>query len=164
MRIQTRNIPEAGLDVEFAIPHDVMAQSAAKEDHLKNLFPKDVDCHIHLEITRKDVFVSGNADTFIHPVCDRCLETFDQPFQVHLVMTCSPEPTPRQSGDSYQESEEGLTYYRNNEIDLSEIVREQILLDLPMGYLCHQDCLGLCPQCGNNLNAGEHTCTKRKAK
>jgi uncharacterized protein len=46
----------------------------------------------------------------------------------------------------------------NYELDLDELVRADILLELPTKNLCSPDCKGLCPQCGTNLNSGSCTC------
>ena len=46
------------------------------------------------------------------------------------------------------------SYYRDDQIDLNELLREQFYLALPMKPLCQETCKGLCPQCGTNLNTG----------
>ena len=159
MLIQTRNIPSGGLDVDFALPPEVMSAASAQDNELKELFREKVECHVHLEIShKKDVQLNGEAQTSIHPTCARCDEVFDQPFTIDIFVTCAPEPHPRKGPDSYQESQEGLVFYRNNEVNLGEIIREQILLALPIRYLCKETCRGLCDRCGANLNLGEHHC------
>jgi uncharacterized protein len=50
------------------------------------------------------------------------------------------------------------SYYRDDQIDLDELLREQFYLALPMKPLCLEECRGLCPQCGTNLNAGACAC------
>ena len=50
------------------------------------------------------------------------------------------------------------SYYRDDQIDLNELLREQFYLALPMKPLCREDCTGLCPQCGTNLNTGRVHC------
>jgi uncharacterized protein len=49
--------------------------------------------------------------------------------------------------------------YLGDEIDLNDIVREHVLLGLPMSPVCREDCRGLCPQCGAELNLGPCGCT-----
>ncbi|HLG19688.1 MAG TPA: DUF177 domain-containing protein [Bdellovibrionota bacterium] len=164
MLIYVRNIPPDGLDVDFKMSSSIMTSRMAVHDELKETFRKDVDCHLRLEVSKKDVYVSGSAETSIHPTCARCDEPFDQPLFTDLSMTCSPAPDSTKAADSYQESEEGLVFYRNDQLDLSEIVREQVLLSLPMRYLCKEDCLGLCSRCGWNLNLGDHACAVRVTK
>jgi uncharacterized protein len=57
------------------------------------------------------------------------------------------------------EAEEGaFTIDENQEIDLSEAVRQYMLLALPMKPLCREECAGLCPSCGHNLNLGPCGC------
>ena len=50
-------------------------------------------------------------------------------------------------------------YYQGDRLDLGEVVREQVLLGLPLKPLCREDCQGLCPRCGKNRNAGPCGCT-----
>ena len=58
-----------------------------------------------------------------------------------------------------QEDDLDTSYYRDHQIDLNELLREQFYLALPMKPLCRDDCKGLCPQCGTNWNTGVCTCT-----
>jgi uncharacterized protein len=57
-----------------------------------------------------------------------------------------------------EETELDEAYVENGEIDLAEVVREQILLDLPEQVYCSDDCKGLCPKCGSNLNLIDCNC------
>ena len=50
-------------------------------------------------------------------------------------------------------------YYEGDRLDLGEVIREQVLLGLPLKPLCREDCQGLCPRCGKNRNAGPCGCT-----
>jgi uncharacterized protein len=64
-------------------------------------------------------------------------------------------------GEAEREIEEDdltTAYYRDETIDLGELVREQFYLALPMKPLCAEACKGLCPQCGMNLNQGTCDC------
>ena len=58
-----------------------------------------------------------------------------------------------------QDEDLDTSYYRDDQIDLNELLREQFYLALPMKPLCRDDCKGLCPQCGTNWNTGTCTCT-----
>ena len=49
-------------------------------------------------------------------------------------------------------------YYDGDRLDLGEVVREQVLLALPLKPLCREDCRGLCPRCGQNRNLGPCGC------
>src|ERR1044072_582574 len=64
-------------------------------------------------------------------------------------------------GAETEDEEDDLetSYYRDDQIDLNELLREQFYLELPMKPLCTEDCKGLCPQCGTNLNTGTCDCS-----
>ncbi len=165
MKIRTHRISATGgLDVDFVMPPTALwqnvGQKAASQDELPQIFQKPVTCQIYLELSNQDIFLTGDADTSLRPLCARCGEHFDLPFHVDVFLTCIPEVRRLRGTDSYQESEEGLVFFRHEELDLGEIMREQILLALPMRYLCGENCKGLCPRCGTNLNFGEHACKK----
>ncbi len=87
-------------------------------------------------------------------LCDRCMTAAKQAFEKHythiLVLQLSPE-----SGDDYIEAPE----YR---IELDDIVRDDILLDLPSKFLCKENCKGLCSVCGKNLNEGTCGCSQKE--
>jgi uncharacterized protein len=57
----------------------------------------------------------------------------------------------------------GLAAYEGDAVDLDELVREQILLGLPSRRLCREECKGLCPKCGADLNAGDCSCEQGEA-
>lgn len=92
--------------------------------------------------------------------CSRCLEEFplqvDEPFDVLCL------PASENTGEQEREIEEDdltTAFYRDQTIDLGQLVTEQFYLAVPMKPLCRDDCRGLCPQCGTNLNAGACGCT-----
>ena len=76
--------------------------------------------------------------------------------------------TPRRGGDAARgraarEDDLGLGFYEGDEIDLTPLVHEQTMLALPTRPLCGEECRGLCPRCGVNLNAGPCACPRRRA-
>ncbi len=91
--------------------------------------------------------------------CSRCLEPFelavDAPFDLRYV------PRARNSGEGDVEvREDDLTtaFYDDDQIDLGQLMREQFYLAMPMKPLCREDCRGLCPVCGTNLNVSTCAC------
>lgn len=163
MKVRTHSIPPVGgLDVNFVISPAVMQESTSTfhQNDVGQAFTVPVNCQLNLKWMDRDVLVQGNARTTLSPICDRCAETFHMPINLPIFLTCSPEPYQRhpRGSDSYQESEEGVVFFKKPEINLMEIIREQILLTLPMRFLCQKDCKGLCSHCGANLNQGLHLC------
>ena len=57
-----------------------------------------------------------------------------------------------------EDDDVAITFYRDDQIDLNELLREQFYLALPMKPLCSEDCQGICPQCGTNRNTAPCDC------
>jgi len=83
--------------------------------------------------------------TACHPVtCSRCLEEMQQTLKTHFEELYSIDPHPTVEAD-FVISEDG-------NIDFAPILREYLLLELPISPICREDCKGLCGICGENLN------------
>jgi uncharacterized protein len=134
-------------------PEDVQQDG----DAYRIVAPVHVDFDIHKD---KDRFrLEGTARTELELSCGRCLEPFRIPIESQFDMRYLPES--QSSGEGEREiAEEDLdtSFYRDDQIDLNEVLREQFYLALPMKPLCQEDCRGLCPKCGTNLNTGTCTC------
>ena len=99
--------------------------------------------------TDKGVLVRGALVTNVETMCSRCLCGFDQDISISF------------DEEFLLQRDEGafiIDEYR--QIDLSEVSRQYTLLAAPMKPLCREDCAGLCPQCGRNLNLGGCDCVK----
>jgi uncharacterized protein len=108
----------------------------------------------------KDRFrLVGTAKTELELVCSRCLEPFrmpvDAPFDIRYLPASAAS---KEQENEVEEEDLGTSYYTDDQIDLNELLREQFYLALPMKPLHSEDCKGLCPQCGTNLNSGTCTC------
>ena len=121
---------------------------------------------VHLVVdVRKDrdaYRVTGRVQTQLRLECGRCLEPFDIPVDSAFELRYVPETA--NTGDAEREvAEDDLTtaYYRNETLDLGELMHEQFVLALPMKPLCSDACKGLCPECGTNLN--KETCDCKPA-
>jgi DUF177 domain-containing protein len=109
----------------------------------------------------KDQFaLEGRVKTTLALQCGRCLEQYDRPVELPFALRYLPRSV--NAGEGEREIEEDdLTsaFYENDTIDLGQLMREQFYLALPMKPLCSDECRGLCPQCGTNLNHGACGCT-----
>ena len=120
--------------------------------------PVDLSFEIHKD---KEKFrLVGRVKTELELPCSRCLELFrfpvDAPFDIRFLPAAE-----LGAGEEREVPEEDLetSYYKDDQIDLNDLLREQFYLALPMKPLCREDCKGLCPQCGTNLNAGTCDCS-----
>lgn len=87
--------------------------------------------------------------------CTRCLAPFVLPVRWAMQEMYYPE---RLRG-SVPEGEDVANYFSGDVIDLSEAIREHLQLAMPMKRVCRDDCRGLCPRCGHNLNQGPCACS-----
>ena len=87
--------------------------------------------------------VSGRCSVTISGICGRCLENVEKEVSADDI---------------------GLFVELENapeEIDISDDIREELLINLPMNLVCKSDCRGLCPDCGANLNNGDCSCANK---
>ncbi len=126
--------------------------------------PVDLAFTIHKDQDRFRLV--GTLATTLELRCSRCLEPFPLPVRTSFDLrylpegTAMPEATDAEDGE-LDEDDASETFYRNDEIDLGELIREHFYLALPMKPLCREDCKGLCPHCGTNLNVETCQCQER---
>jgi uncharacterized protein len=111
---------------------------------------------------RKDsqkVRLVGRLKTTLEVDCGRCLEPFAIPVDAAVDLIFLPESQGTGQDDTeVQDADVGVSYYKDDTIDLVEVMREQFFLALPMKPLCRSDCRGLCPVCGRNRNREQCDC------
>ena len=99
------------------------------------------------------VTLSARAGLVFHGACDRCLtpftKTYDIPLEHTLVTTLE------------NEENDDFILLENYQLNLDDLVLADILLELPYKSLCREDCRGLCPLCGKNLNEGLCGCNRK---
>jgi len=117
-----------------------------------------------VRVTRvsRDLLVQGDVSADVDLECSRCLEEFSLPVSGKLEERYLPT-LDVETGRPVQKAEleeDDTTFEINSshEIELTEPVRQALLVALPMRPLCREDCAGLCPTCGKNLNNGACDC------
>lgn len=105
--------------------------------------------------------VEGFFEGTLRLSCDRCLKNYPKGMKndFRVIMT-HPTPDMKESEMELVEEDVEVGFIRDEEIDAGEIVREQIYLSLPIKSLCKDDCMGLCPVCGSDLNDKICECNK----
>ena len=106
--------------------------------------------------------------TYSRP-CDRCLEQAEKRFELSFehILAADSEQLSQQLSEAETEQDE-LIIVSDFKLELDDIVREDVILEMPTKFLCAEDCKGLCPVCGCNLNnsscdCGTKTCDPRLA-
>lgn len=102
--------------------------------------------------TAQGLYVQGALTSQLPAECSRCLTEFQTPVTLALDELFYYPPSTAAAGD-YVTRADGV-------IDLGPLVRELSLLEIPMQPLCRPACLGLCPECGANLNEGACACRR----
>lgn len=134
MKIETKQIPVGGLDLEEEI-----APSELDLDSELISIKTPLKAKIRLEKITNVVNAQLNIFFEVYYVCSRCIDEFKNIVEKELSFTYQVESL-------------------NQIIDLSPDIRAEIILDYPIKPLCSPDCKGLCPHCGKNLNKGECNC------
>lgn len=99
------------------------------------------------------VVVTGRLTGTVEIDCDRCLEPMQRPVDIALDLEFVPnQQTADQTNLELHLEDMKRDAIDGSEIDLVDIAREQILLDLPQQFFCSENCKGLCEKCGTNLN------------
>ena len=82
--------------------------------------------------------------------CDRCLDLSTTPYTLEYEHILTAQPDEGEDDD--------LVHIPDFQLDFEDMAKEDIILDMPTKHLCRQECKGLCPKCGCNLNHGKCSC------
>lgn len=156
MKIDVTKIKKVlGQKISFEF-HQAMESIEMNGEHLAFVTPVDVFGII--TNTGVGLKVEARIETTLKRACGRCLEEYAQPIEIpfELVYKSSHETADVEESSS---EEEDFLIYEGNIIDLTDAVRESLLMAVPMKALCKEECRGICAQCGSNLNQKECGCT-----
>lgn len=98
---------------------------------------------------RQIVNLKGNITGIIEVQCSRCLEPLDYQLNVEF-----------DENFSKLQNNEEIYSFEENSIDLMDMIIDNIILSMPIKFLCSVECRGLCPACGKNLNKYQCSCNK----
>lgn len=146
------------VDDRLANPGDTYPQAGHLDESAYSLgehdfeLPRGIDFDVMLTNAGEGILVSGMLRTHVVGTCDRCLESaeFDVSAEVDEYYLFE-EPAVEGAQDDEDDLEFSLVS-PDNEIDLSGAFLSALVMETPYVVLCHEDCLGLCPVCGANLN------------
>ncbi len=126
---------------------------------------RPISGHVQLMRTQNGILVTGTVHTRAEMVCSRCLEPAYYDLDIHIeeeyyptveVYTGAALPWREFTDD------EALLIDAQHILDITEVVRQDLIISLPMKPLCSENCKGLCPVCGANLNEGPHECEEEE--
>ena len=107
----------------------------------------------------KDIRLRGRLSAGLELQCARCLEPVKQDVEREFELLYRPLGADVGRDElSVTAAEAEIGYYQGDGILLEDVLREQVLLALPLKVTCREDCKGLCPHCGKNLNEEQCSC------
>jgi uncharacterized protein len=95
--------------------------------------------------------------------CDRCLEPAACPVEGDFELNYRPVAEGYGEETAIDASEAEMGFYEGGGVELNDVLREYVLLSLPMQRLCRPDCKGVCPVCGKNRNLSQCQCQTEAA-
>jgi uncharacterized protein len=158
LKINILNIPEDGLNLQFSLAEDSFPDLISdKEKFAFSL--RQVDVSSSLRKVRQSIFFTGTLDAALEMPCSRCLETANLALKTDFNYTLLPEVATSKEEIELRTEDLDVSYYTGELIDLTKIIFEQVMLQIPMKALCNELCKGLCPRCGINLNVEKCDCS-----
>ncbi|MGA2591771.1 MAG: DUF177 domain-containing protein [Bryobacteraceae bacterium] len=114
--------------------------------------------------TEGEVRIQGRFDVRLEAECDRCLGRAQFPLDASFDLFYRPVSTIARAAEvEIDEGEVELAFYEGGGMELEDILREQILLLMPMQRVCSEECKGICPSCGKNRNETPCDCKTENA-
>ncbi len=126
----------------------------AYDEGLRQTAPLEVDGSAELLAhTLGEIRIQGRLKVTMATECDRCLEPAEFPIDSNFDLFYRPA-VKMDFGDEVEidEGEAEIAFYEGGGIELKDVLREYVLLSLPMQRICRDDCHGICPVCGRNRN------------
>jgi uncharacterized protein len=177
MKISLTTLEEGSREFTFLVKPEAFNEKHTVQDKpLEYQLSGPVDVQVKVHRYQDQVTVTGRFETKVTTTCSRCLETARCEVSGDLVIdyrpgqverpeevNAAPASVKRPPADvELQDEELDVVRYHGTELDLTEEVRQAIILNLPMQPLCRQDCQGLCVGCGENLNLKPCQCPNEK--
>ena len=164
MLIRVEEIKPEGLVLDLEeLPEAFPALIEMNEDGNAR-FQGPIQIHLRIFRVQQMVEVEGRVSTMATFSCSRCLAKFDFPIEEEFACTFTrqlPEVYDEDNEEAELQAEDlGLILYEGDHIDLTEEIQEQVIMGLPVQPLCSEDCKGLCPTCGVDLNQDLCSCDR----
>jgi uncharacterized protein len=120
-----------------------------------------VELRLRIDKDHERFRLVGSLSGVLELTCSRCLEPFPLPISASVDLRYLPQSENTGEEREVEEDDLSAAFYRDDVIDLGQLIEEQFYLTLPMKPLCEAGCKGLCPNCGTNLNVASCDCQVR---
>lgn len=151
MKLLLSDLTDTGLDIEFAEQLEL--------DDFKLMGP--VKASLKISKVGSELLINGRVTGNVELECSLCLKNFAKELDGNIEVVYHPiEELTAEDRHEVKDVELDLDFYKDNELDIAELIKEQVILSIPMKPLCSEACKGICSQCGTDLNTGTCRCEK----
>lgn len=158
--VAVESIPSDGLTIQTEWDPRV-ADEIIRQDDSGFTICSALVLDVSFSLLGEKVIMDGTIKTSIETTCVGCLSDFNQPLDINIHYILWPQSAAVfEAEKELQKDDLEVGYFQGGVIDLQSMVREQIYLAVPQNPHCKEDCLGLCPSCGANLNKNGCTCSR----
>ena len=157
MRVRIDEIPESGRTLRFHWDEDRLRLFLPPDDPFDLKLLRPVNVVLNLNRRPDHIRITGKIEGSLEVNCHRCLRPFplslNEPVDIYMVAN---DRMPKDEAKELEPDELLYEFFDGEVIEVDRLVAEQIFLALPVKLVCSDDCMGICPGCGANLN--EDTC------
>jgi len=119
-----------------------------------------VRASLRVERSGTRVTVRGDVACMVRLECFRCLREFELEISTPFTAFADRRGNASRAEEELLERDDYMLFHDGRKLDLRDSVRETLLLELPISPRCREDCPGLCPKCGADLNLGPCGCAR----
>lgn len=157
MKLNVNDIDDVGKDLVYSEPTDTLNALLVHGNVCDFEFQRPAEVQLGYRRSGQELFFYGRVFSEAIGHCARCLEKYSFDVTPDFSFVLVPK-SPMPSEVELNEEDLDLSFYEGEEVDVSPLVLEQIVLALPTRPVCTDTCRGLCPQCGINRNADTCGC------
>lgn len=165
MKIRVDHIQDKPFSLRAEEPVTAFPVLSAMQDSGECAFTAPVLVDVTAAREFDHVRVSGRVGTKIELTCSRCLATYEAPldssFTIYFRKATSHDEVEEEETELEEQDLISATY-SGDEIDLTHEIEEQVVMEIPLKPLCNEECKGLCPVCGTDLNQGACSCPRER--
>ncbi len=145
-------------DEPLLIVKDFTEEELDVANHV-SVLRRSVHSEFQMSLLGEQIHVKGVLGADLELVCCRCLKSFESAIEKNFELDYRPDPMVEEGEEfSLTYTDLDIGFYRDQRLDVSALISEQVVLEVPMKPVCQEECKGLCDQCGADLNKGSCDC------
>jgi len=158
MKLRIDDITAESRDLTFAEPEAEINRALGMGPISEYQLMRPVQVELAYYRAGTELFLQGTVEVATKANCARCAEDFATTARREFRYVLAPKSLGDEAETDLRQEDLEFTLYEGDEVDLTPLIREQVLLALAERPLCREDCAGLCARCGANLNVGRCDC------